>query len=159
MTDTMAPADRPETGDLERRRRPWIWVAVGLAVTGIVAYFATSMLGQSVMYYKTPSEVLAGDNGSAVRLAGELVPGSVKADNGTGVTTFAVKDATSRLTVVYTGSTTTALTTAAQPGAQLVAEGTLGPDGVFHTDKLLAKCPSKFQAAADEGKEHPSDQK
>jgi cytochrome c-type biogenesis protein CcmE len=35
-------------------------------------------------------------------------------------------------------------------GAEVVVEGVLlsaGPDGVYHADKVMAKCPSKFEAA------------
>ena len=38
-------------------------------------------------------------------------------------------------------------------GAEVVVEGILssaGPDGVFHADKVLAKCPSKFEAAPEQ---------
>ncbi len=150
MTDTTTvdPADKEQ---LERKGRPWLWIAIGLVVTGGIAWAATSMLGQSVLYYRTPTEVVAGDH-TQVRLAGKLVQDSVVADSGQGTTTFSVTDDKTTVKVIYTGSTTTALTTAAQPGTQLVAEGTLGTDGVFHSEKLMAKCPSKFEA----GNGHPS---
>ena len=34
-------------------------------------------------------------------------------------------------------------------GANVVVEGQLGNDGVFYADTLLAKCPTKYQAAED----------
>jgi cytochrome c-type biogenesis protein CcmE len=139
-TSTLVP-----TAALERRRRPWLWVLAGLLVTAAVAWGATSMLGRSVLYYRTPTEVVAGSH-EQVRLAGTLVPGSVLVDSRSGTTTFTVTDDTTRVRVEYTGSATTALNTAAQPGTQLVAEGSLDGDGVFHSEKLMAKCPSKFQS-------------
>jgi cytochrome c-type biogenesis protein CcmE len=32
-------------------------------------------------------------------------------------------------------------------GSEVVVEGVLGPDGVFVAHTLLAKCPSKYEAA------------
>jgi cytochrome c-type biogenesis protein CcmE len=37
----------------------------------------------------------------------------------------------------------------------VVVNGALGADGTFHADQLLAKCPSKYEAAADAGEEMP----
>ena len=113
-----------------------------------VGFGATTMLGKSVVYYKTPTEVLS-LQGQQVRLAGTLVKESVKTEPGT--TTFSMTDGKTTMTVVYQGSATTALSTASQPGTQMVAEGSLGTDGVFHSSVLLAKCPSKFQASTTSG--------
>ena len=82
-----------------------------------------------------------------MRLAGTLVKDSVKVGtSGTGTTAFTLTDGKNTINVIYQGTATTAISTASQPGTQLVAEGSLGTDGLFHSDVLLAKCPSKFQA-------------
>jgi cytochrome c-type biogenesis protein CcmE len=44
--------------------------------------------------------------------------------------------------VVYTG----AVPDTFQEGADVVVEGRLTPRGVFEADRLLAKCPSKYEA-------------
>ncbi len=121
-------------------------MAIGLVLVVGIGLAAISMVGGSVMYYKTPTEVLAEPQGVAVRLAGQLVVSSI-GETATGSTTFDVTDGASTVTVVYKGGATTALTTASKPGTQMVAEGTLGPDGTFTATNLLAKCPSKFQTA------------
>ena len=54
------------------------------------------------------------------------------------------------LSVVYTGLETPDLF---KDGAEVVVEGVLssaGPEGVFLADKVLAKCPSKFEAAPEQ---------
>jgi cytochrome c-type biogenesis protein CcmE len=129
--------------DLERKSRAWLWIVIGSVLVIAVAFVATSMLGKSVVYYKTPTEVKT-LQGQHVRLAGTLVKDSV--ETGAGTTTFVLTDGTTQVPVVYQGSATTALSTASQPGTQMVAEGALGTDGRFHSDVLLAKCPSKFQS-------------
>jgi len=133
---------------LERTSRTWIWIVVGAVVALAIAFAATSMMGKSVVFYKTPTEVAAVP-GQHVRLAGTLVADSVDAAPGT--TKFTLTDGTTRINVVYQGSATTAITTASQPGTQLVAEGELGTDGTFKATTLLAKCPSKFQAGSGNG--------
>jgi len=141
------PADAPQDKKvaLKRKNRAWVWILVGVVLVIGVGFVATQMLGKSVVYYKTATEVKSMP-AQQVRLAGELVKDSVKTDAGT--TTFAITDGATTINVVYTGGATTALTTAAQPGTQMVAEGSLGTDGVFHSSVLLAKCPSKFQTKA-----------
>jgi cytochrome c-type biogenesis protein CcmE len=124
---------------LERGRRPWLWIVVGLVIVGTVSVAATFFMGKSVVYYKTPTEVVSQPSGQVVRMAGKL-------DAGAGRTTFQISDGKTAVSVVYLGSAATALSTASQPGTQIVAEGTLGTDKIFHSTKLLAKCPSKFQA-------------
>jgi cytochrome c-type biogenesis protein CcmE len=133
---------------LERTSRTWIWIVVGAVLALVIAFAATSMMGKSVVFYKTPTEVAAAP-GQHVRLAGTLVADSVKATPGT--TTFTLTDGTTRVNVSYQGSATTAITTASQPGTQLVAEGELATDGIFKATTLLAKCPSKFQAGSGNG--------
>ena len=133
---------------LERTSRTWIWIVVGAVLALGIAFAATSMMGKSVVFYKTPTEVAAAP-GQHVRLAGTLVADSVDATPGT--TTFTLTDGTTRINVVYQGSATTAISTASQPGTQLVAEGELGTDGTFKATTLLAKCPSKFQAGSGNG--------
>ncbi|MFM2077658.1 MAG: cytochrome c maturation protein CcmE [Actinomycetota bacterium] len=133
---------------LERTSRTWIWIVVGAVLALGIAFAATSMMGKSVVFYKTPTEV-ASAPGQHVRLAGTLVADSVDATPGT--TRFTLTDGTTRINVVYQGSATTAISTASQPGTQLVAEGELGTDGTFKATTLLAKCPSKFQAGSGNG--------
>lgn len=131
---------------LTRGRRPWLWIAGGIVAVAIVAVITTMVMGKSVVYYKTPTEVLSLHDGQTVRMAGTLVAGSINADAGAGRTTFKMTDKKVTVTVVYLGSAATALSTASQPGTQIVAEGSMGTDSEFHATQLIAKCPSKFAA-------------
>ncbi|MFN2120148.1 MAG: cytochrome c maturation protein CcmE [Anaerolineales bacterium] len=49
----------------------------------------------------------------------------------------------SRMDVVYSGPKPDLL----KDEAQAIMTGQLGPDGVFHADELLLKCPTKYQEA------------
>ncbi len=109
-----------------------------LAVVGVFAY---STFARSVVYYRTPTEVLAAP-GERVRLAGTVVPGSIVSSAAEGKVSFRATDGASTLLVVFEGAVPDTL----KDEAEAVAEGSLGPDGVFRADKLFAKCPSKFQS-------------
>lgn len=140
--------EQPSKVALERKSKAWLWILVGVVLVIGVGFVATQMLGKSVVYYKTPTEVKT-MQGQQVRLAGQLVKDSIATEPGT--TRFQITDGTTTIQVVYQGSATTALSTASQPGTQMVAEGSLGTDGLFHSDVLLAKCPSKFQSNVNGG--------
>jgi cytochrome c-type biogenesis protein CcmE len=128
------------------RSKALLWVLVGLVVIVGIGLASMSMVGGSVLYYKTPTEVVALKSAEPVRLAGQLVVDTISKD-ASGATTFDITDGKTVVTVVYKGGATTALATASKPGTQMVAEGSLGANGVFAATNLLAKCPSKFQTA------------
>lgn len=146
---TLVPAEMQsvEPALQAKRSKTLLFVLVGLIAVVALGLGSLSAIGGSVLYYRTPSEIAAADPGVAVRLAGELVKASVAKDE-QGGTTFQMTDGKSVINVIYRGGATTALTTAAKPGTQMVAEGRLGPDGTFQATNLLAKCPSKFATAS-----------
>jgi cytochrome c-type biogenesis protein CcmE len=149
MSDTPEVEPTPDAPlPLERKGRTWLWVVMGIVGVAVIAVAGTMIMGKSVVYYKTPSEVTA-LTGQQVRLAGKLVTSSIVAQPNTGQTKFSITDGKTTIAVVYTGSASTALSTAAKPGTQIVAEGSLGMDHVFRSDHLLAKCPSKYSAKLD----------
>ncbi len=129
------------------RSRAVVGIVLGLAAVVGIGLIAVSTIGGSVVYYKTPSEIVRQHPADAVRLAGKLVAGSEVTQND-GAVTFDVTDGKATVHVRYTGGATTALQSAARPGAQMVAEGALARNGIFESTNLIAKCPSKFAAAA-----------
>jgi cytochrome c-type biogenesis protein CcmE len=151
---TVQPASDPTASTVEGqepaleagRSRAVLWVLVGLVAVVGLGLAAISMVGGSVLYYKTPTEIVASHSADPVRLAGQLVKGSV-ANTADGTTTFQITDGKTTVAVEYHGGATTALTTASKPGTQMVAEGSLAANGVFKSTNLMAKCPSKFQQA------------
>ncbi len=146
MSDTAEVETTPEGSlALERGGRTWLWVLLGVVGVAAVAVAATMLMGKDVVYYKTATEVSAVP-GQQVRLAGKLVPASIVAQPNSGQTDFKVTDGKTVIEVVYTGSASTALSTASKPGTQIVAEGALGKDHIFRSTQLLAKCPSKYTA-------------
>jgi cytochrome c-type biogenesis protein CcmE len=82
-------------------KRGRIIVALALIV-GSLGWVAFKGLSSSLVYYRTPTEVLATpDVGQRARLGGYVVPGSVQ-HAGASIR-FVVTDGTTRMTVVDTG--------------------------------------------------------
>jgi cytochrome c-type biogenesis protein CcmE len=111
-------------------------VAVVGACVGFLIYSAT---GGASEYYLTVSELQDHVTNGDVRVAG-VVQDDVVRSNGGLTVAFTEKDATASIPVDYSGT----LPDIFKPGITVVAEGTLGSDGVFHARILLAKCPSRF---------------
>lgn len=111
-------------------------VAIVGACVGYLIYTAS---GGTSEYYVTVSELRAHSQSGDVRVAGVVQDDVVRSDGGLTIR-FTEKDGTASMPVEYSGT----LPDIFKPGITVVAEGTLGSDGVFHARTLLAKCPSRF---------------
>jgi cytochrome c-type biogenesis protein CcmE len=138
----------PTADDLETKHNRKPLAILGVAALAAVLMMSFTVFKKSVVYYKTPHEVMASPNWMG-RLSGTVVPGSIATDQASGVTTFEVLDPDDKTTVVavsYSGTVPDTL----KDNAQAVAEGEY-TDGVFEATTLFAKCPSKFQASTSPG--------
>jgi cytochrome c-type biogenesis protein CcmE len=137
-----------------------VQIAVGaLLVAGLLGWYGATQLGEaSFTYYQTLGEFQArGAVGDAVRIHGFVALGTIERDVPGRRVRFAVQEvaphaggsAAGALAVEYTSLETPDLF---KDGAEVVVEGKLTPGGTFHATNLLAKCPSKFEAAAREQK-------
>ena len=131
---------------LTRRRGKGLQLAiVGLVILAAVGYLVYSGLRTNV-YYRTVSELQVGDvdPGRQVRLAGNVVPGSIIREEGSSVVRFQVADPGGALSVVYKGAGPDIF----GPDIEVVLEGKYNPSTGFAADTMLAKCPSKFEEQA-----------
>lgn len=115
------------------------WGIPAIVVAACVGYLIHSASGGTSEYYLTVSELRSHASAGDVRVAGVVQNDVVRSDGGLHVT-FTEKDGTASMPVDYRGT----LPDIFQPGITVVAEGSLGADGVFHARLLLAKCPSRF---------------
>lgn len=142
-------ATPPRTAASRSRRRKmrWSFVVAGIAIAGAILYLVLANTGASAEYYMTIGELRGCHDCSArvVRVAGNVVQNSIVKNDQTPVIHFSIQDTTAAaaMPVVYSGTVPDIF----KAGIQVVVEGKLGPDGVFHAQNLLAKCPSKFQSA------------
>ncbi len=115
------------------------WALPGAAVAACVGYLIYAASAGATPYYLTVSQLRSSPHSGDVRVAG-VVQDDVRRSAGGLQVTFTEKDSTAAMPVEYTGT----LPDIFRPGITVVAEGTLGTDGVFHARTLLAKCPSRF---------------
>jgi cytochrome c-type biogenesis protein CcmE len=102
-------------------------------------------ISESKTYYKTIAELgTMGDQakGKRLRVGGDVQAGSI-VRNGAEVS-FVLHQESVKLKVVYNG--VDPLPDTFKDGAQALADGKLGPDGVFQASKIQAKCASKYEA-------------
>lgn len=137
---TVAPPPDPV---LPPRRRPWGVLVLVAVVVAVVAYLAFSSIGNALVYYLTPTELLARGaeaQGQAVRLGGQVKPGSISGP-ATDLT-FIVTDGETEITV----HSTVAPTRSFREGSGAVIEGSLGADGVFEATQVIVKHDENYVA-------------
>lgn len=131
------------------RRNPWLnpklMIAAGVIVAA-VGFLVFNAMGSSMAYFQTVGELRASGKdltGQQIRVGGNVVPGSVEHEELSDDLRFTMTDGTDTLPVVYEGIVPDIF----NEEVEVVAEGKIGPDGVMVADKLLTKCPSRFEAA------------
>jgi cytochrome c-type biogenesis protein CcmE len=112
-------------------------IAVGVVALGIVTALVLSAFQKNLVFFFTPSQVAANEapQGRTFRIGGLVEQGSLKRlPDGVSVA-FVVTDTAKSMNVIYKGS----LPDLFKEGKGVVAQGQLGPDGVFHANEVLAK--------------------
>jgi len=115
------------------------------AIIGTLGWLAAGGVRDSGTYYKTIAEVnkMGQDTlEKRIRVGGDVAPNSIVRE-GKDVKFVLMQDQL-RLNVVYSGIDP--LPDTFKDGAQALADGKLGPDGVFRASKIQAKCASKYEA-------------
>jgi cytochrome c-type biogenesis protein CcmE len=110
-------------------------IALGVVALGIAATLVLSAFEKNLVFFFTPSQVVANEapQGRLFRIGGMVEKGTVKRD---GVEVrFVVTDTAKSIPVLYRG----ALPDLFREGKGVVAQGTLGADGVFQAREVLAK--------------------
>ena len=132
-------------------RKKLTFTAGAVVVLAVFGYFAFGGLGQSLVYFWTPTELLAeGDAayGASVRLGGMVEPGSVQWDAQTHELEFRLTDESGVIDVESAGVPPQMFLEAAERGAPIgaVVEGSLNRDGVFHATNLMVKHSQEYRA-------------
>ncbi len=114
-------------------------------IVGSLVWLAVGGIKDTKTYYKTIPELHQMGKtaqGQRLRVAGDVQPGSIT-KNGAQVS-FVLHQGATTLNVVYSGADP--LPDTFKDNAQALADGRLGPDGVFEANKIQAKCASKYEA-------------
>jgi cytochrome c-type biogenesis protein CcmE len=134
---------------MKPRTRRLGWIVGGLAALGVAAALVLNAFRSNLVFFFTPTQIAAREapQGRPFRVGGLVEAGSLKRDAGSLTVRFRVTDTAQTIPVVYTGL----LPDLFREGKGVVAQGTLGPDGVFHASEVLAKHDENYMppAAAD----------
>jgi cytochrome c-type biogenesis protein CcmE len=122
---------------MKPRTQRTIAIAAGVALIAVAAALVLNALQGNVTFFFSPSQVAAKEAPleKTFRVGGMVEKGSVKRLPDGLTVTFIVTDTAKTLPVTYTGI----LPDLFKEGKGVVAQGKLGPDGVFRAHEVLAK--------------------
>ena len=122
---------------MKARHQRLIAIGLVLAGVGIGAAFLLRAMNENVLYYYSPTQVMAGEAPDArrFRVGGLVVPGSIQREDGSMQVAFTLTDNAELVTVSYSGI----LPDLFREGQGIIAHGSLNDNGVFEADEVLAK--------------------
>ena len=122
---------------MKPRHKRLALIVGGLAVLGIASALVLSAFQENLVFFYSPSQVANNEvpHGKAFRIGGLVQEGSVKRLQDGVTVTFIVTDTAKVVPVAYKGI----LPDLFKEGKGVVAQGKLGPDGVFTAHEVLAK--------------------
>ncbi len=119
-------------------------------IVAAVALLIGTGVKETGVYFLTPTELAAKQSADpkiydvGLKVGAKVVPGSIVRDNNARRIDFKVSDGTHAFPVTYTGLVPDTFTDAND--IEVVVEGRMGRDGVFHATDVLAKCGSRYEA-------------
>ncbi len=122
-----------------------MWAGVGaVAVIGAIALLLAGGLKENVVYFLTPTELVAQGTSALdrpLRLGGQVKPGSVNWDAEDLDLRFVVQDSVSEVHVASTGAPPAMF----RDGIGVVVEGSMRPDGTFESTNLMVKHSNEYR--------------
>lgn len=122
---------------MKPRHQRLVSAALALAAVGVAAALVLSAFSDNIVFFFSPTQVVNGEAPVArrMRIGGLVQEGSVRRGPDGMTTTFVVSDTVNTIRVTYRGL----LPDLFKEGRGCVAQGTVGPDGSFTADLVLAK--------------------
>ena len=122
---------------MKPRQRRFLWIGIGVAVLGVATALVLNAFQSNLVFFFTPTQVAAKEapQGRPFRIGGLVEAGSLKRSADSLTVSFNVTDTSKTIPVVYTGL----LPDLFKEGKGVVAQGTLGSEGVFRATEVLAK--------------------
>ena len=122
---------------MKPRRKRIAAIIGGVALLGAAVGLVLYAFQSNLVFFFSPTQVAAGEapRDRAFRIGGLVQAGSVKRDPGALAVRFVVTDTAHNIPVAYSGT----LPDLFREGKGVVAQGRVGPDGVFRASEVLAK--------------------
>jgi cytochrome c-type biogenesis protein CcmE len=130
-------------------------LALGAIVVALggVAWIASGKIGDNLVYYWKPSELLAnGDKayGATIRLGGVVMPGSLDKSDPSKLK-FSVADSRLPTAVKVPVISTETPPQMFREGVGVVVEGTYDKDNIFRSNRLMVNHDNNYRAPTDGG--------
>lgn len=119
-------------------------IIAALVMAGALGYFAFMTFQSATVYYYTVSELNsmeATPPGKMVRVSGSLVPSSFQRPEDSTTAYFSLTDGSDTLKATHDGVVPDLFF---NEHSEIILEGTQEPNGVFHSQNVIVKCPSKY---------------
>jgi cytochrome c-type biogenesis protein CcmE len=122
---------------IKARHKRFILIAIGLALLGLAAMLILNAFQSNMVFFYTPTQVDKGEvpHGTGFRIGGLVVKDSLKRQDDGLTVHFSITDTAKTVPVVYKG----VLPDLFKEGKGVVAQGKVGPDGIFIASEVLAK--------------------
>ena len=122
---------------MKRRHKRITLILVGLAGLALATFLALSAFRENLVFFFSPTQVAAKEAplDRTFRIGGLVQDGTLQRQPDGLTVHFTVTDTAASIPVVYKGI----LPDLFKEGRGCVAQGKIGPDGVFHADQVLAK--------------------
>lgn len=134
--------------------KPGTRFALGaVVIVATVSLLIAEGINETGTYFLTPTQLVektATDpsfNDLGVKVSAKVVRGSIRRDPKAQRVDFEISDGGKSFPVTYVGLVPDTFTDAND--IDVVVEGKLGRDGVFHATDVIAKCGSRYEAAWD----------
>lgn len=122
---------------MKPRTKRALAICAGIATLSLATVLVLNAFQSNLVFFFSPSQIAANEapRERSFRVGGLVEEGSVKRDEQSLTVSFVVTDLARTVPVTYTGL----LPDLFKEGKGVVAQGKLGPDGVFRAEQVLAK--------------------
>ena len=141
---------------MKKRHKRIVFIVTSLAALGLATWLVLGAFRNNLVFFFSPTQVMAKEApaGRTFRIGGLVENGSLKRDTDGLTIRFVVTDTANTLPVVYKGI----LPDLFKEGRGCVAQGRVGPDGIFYADQIMAKhdenyMPPEAARALDQAKD------
>ena len=122
---------------MKPRHRRFAWIGAGVVLLAVAVGLVLNAFQSNLVFFFTPTQVAGNEapQGRAFRVGGLVEEKSLQRASDGLTVRFNVTDTAKTIPVVYTGI----LPDLFKEGKGVVAQGKIGPDGVFRASEVLAK--------------------
>lgn len=141
---------------MKTRHKRGIFIVASLAAIGLAAWLLLAAFKNNLVFFFSPTQIASKEApvGKTFRIGGLVQDGTLKREADGLTIRFTVTDTANTIPVVYKGI----LPDLFKEGRGCVAQGHVGPDGVFYADQIMAKhdenyMPPEAARALDQAKD------